>query len=288
MGQCRRLIQICRDEWNLIIEDRLLTQAAEAAAERDATPLYVISMLAAARGRDDRTLRDEHLAGLPKNVRDLWKRYWDKLDSTSQGVLRLIRLFWAANVPPQPHLLQVAAKSFGIPPSDLAASLDALERSLWLTRTPGVPACLDVQYEVIDLDTAWYDLWNEFVFGLEAGVETRLQLHNGTGAFYCEHVAPRTVAGPEYQRRLADAARHFEAVGKLGHGRGDRGLIALAFNNASVIYGTVAGLETTREGRRSWLAKAVAAVEESVAIYRDLGVRRDLADSLNNVPISFI
>ena len=282
-GRCRRLIEICRDEWNLVIEERLLKQAAEVAAERDATPLYVISMLAAARGRADRTLLDEHLAGLPENVRDLWNIYWIALDATSQGVLRLVRLFWAAETPPQVHLLSAAAKSCQISPADLSARLDALERSLWLTRTAGVPACLDVQLEVINLDTSWYNLWNKFVFAVETGLETRRQLHNGTGSFYCKHVAPRAKGRVEYHARLADAARHFEAMGDLARGPEDRNDLALSFNNASICYGELAGLETTRAGRQSWLIKAIAAVEEAVRIDRELGVRDNLAMSLNNV-----
>ncbi|MCK4873921.1 MAG: hypothetical protein KAS72_14465 [Phycisphaerales bacterium] len=280
--QCRDLTEICRSEWELVIEERLLGQAAEAAAARDATPLFVISMLAAARKRKDRTLLDEHLAGLPKDVRGLWKRYWRDLDANAQGVLRLVRLFWAAYTPPQSQLLGEAATSVGITAVQLSSGLDALERSLWLTRTAGVSSCLDVQLEVIELGNTWYELWNTFVFNCTAGVETRGQLHNGTGNFYCQYVAPRNSVRTEYARRLADAALHFEAVGSLGHGRQKVPDIALSLNNASNVYGTLAGLETTREGRASWLAKAVKAVEEAVGIYRELGVRGDLAMSLNN------
>ncbi|HET6493831.1 MAG TPA: hypothetical protein VFH61_00515 [Thermoleophilia bacterium] len=63
---------------------------------------------------------------------------------------------------------------------------------------------------------------------------------------------------------------------------GLRGDLAMSLSNGSNIYSDLAGLETTREGRREWLTKAVDAVEESIAIRRELGVRGDLAGSLSN------
>ena len=57
----------------------------------------------------------------------------------------------------------------------------------------------------------------------------------------------------------------------------------MSLNNVSNRYSDLAGLETTREGRREWLEKAVDAVEEAVATRRELGVQGDLASSLNNV-----
>lgn len=284
---CRRLIEICRDEWNLTIEQRLLNQGAMAAAERDATPLFVISMLAAARGRDDRTLRDEHLAGLPANIRDLWERYWHDLDADSQAVLRLVRLFWAAKTPPQPQLLNEAAKYFDLSRAAITNRLDLLERSLWLTRTAGVPACLDVQLESINLDDACYDLWDKFVFDPATADETRLQLHNGTGVFYARYVAPRTSVLAAYKRRREAQARHFDAVADLARKRDDTTLAAMARNNLSNSYEELATLETTHDDRRAWLDKAVAAGEGSLAIYRELGVRGDLARSLNNLSVRY-
>lgn len=283
VAACRGLIEICRDEWELIIQERLLEQAARASAERDATPLFVISVLAAARGRDDRTLRDEHLAGLPRNVRDLWQRYWEKLDANSQGVLRLVRLFWAAETPPLPTLLNEAAKAFSIPPAEVVKALDRLERSLWLTRTAGVPACLDVQFEVIDLDSFWLDLWDEFVFQCGTDVEVRLHLHNGTGNFYSGHIVLRAKERSDYARRLTAAGKHFEVVERIGRDRGHKHTVSLALNNASNIFGRLAQLEARRVGRRSSLVKAVEAAEESIAIRRELGLRSWLAGSLNNV-----
>jgi hypothetical protein len=58
--------------------------------------------------------------------------------------------------------------------------------------------------------------------------------------------------------------------------------LATSLNNASNQYSDLARLETTSEGRRAWVTKAVEAVEESVAIHRGLSGGGDLASSLNS------
>jgi tetratricopeptide (TPR) repeat protein len=58
--------------------------------------------------------------------------------------------------------------------------------------------------------------------------------------------------------------------------------LAMSLNNASLRYGDLAGQEEAREGRVRQLEQAVTAIEEAVAIRRDLGLRADLAMSLNN------
>jgi hypothetical protein len=54
----------------------------------------------------------------------------------------------------------------------------------------------------------------------------------------------------------------------------------MSLNNAANRYSDLAGLEETRAGRAQRLQLAVAAIEESVRIRRDLGLQADLAMSL--------
>ena len=82
---------------------------------------------------------------------------------------------------------------------------------------------------------------------------------------------------------LAKAVKAVEEAVGIYRELGVRGDLAASLNNASNLYGARAGLETTRKGRASWLAKAVKAVEESIAIRRELGVRGDLASSLGSL-----
>ena len=279
-GQCARLIEICRDEWQLKIEKRLLTQAATEAAKRDATPLYVISMLAPARAKDDRTLKDEHLAGLPNDVLGLWERYWKGLDTTKRGFLRLIKLFLACKVEPHSLLLADAAKAFEITPSDPSDTLEWLELALWITRNNGAPTCLDVQIEVITIEPFHYDTWDSFVHAWPRDNQLALQLHNRTGAYYLEVRRARTLDALDLRAAIKAAANHFEAVGALGED--DASIRAMSLNNASACYSDLAKLEETRDKCLAWLDKAVVCIEEAARIYRDLGLHANLASSLNN------
>ncbi len=279
--QCAHLIELCRDAWALVIEPRLLRQAAAAAGERDATPLYVLSMLAAAKQRDDRRLLDEHLAGLPRDVLGWWQRYWQALAAVDQAILRLVKLFDAAGVAATSALLALAAKSFEIKPHELEAGLASLERSLWLAPEGGVARCLDVQLEAIRLEETTFDLWDRFVFEASIDAPRRLSLHIGTGAYYAQARRCRAVSARTLLTALQGARLHFEAVGSRPDAQENAALAALAANNLSVVQGDLAGLETTREGRRGLLERAVGAVEESVRLYRgELGVQGDLAMSL--------
>jgi hypothetical protein len=86
---------------------------------------------------------------------------------------------------------------------------------------------------------------------------------------------------------LQKAAVAVEEAVAIYRGLGVQGDLAISLNNVSNRYSSLARLETTREGRASWLQKAVIAVEEAVVIRRELGVQGDLAMSLNNVSNSY-
>jgi len=283
--QCARLIDLCREEWELAIEPRLARQAAAATAERDATPLYVLSMLAAARRREDRRLFDEDLAGMPKDVLGWWQRYWRAVPPVQQAILRLLKLFDLATVMASSDLLGLAAASFEIRPHELESGLSALERSLWLSRDPSGVRCLDIQLEAIQLDTVTFDRWDRFVFDSELEARSRLALHNGTGKHYAQARRSRAVSRAEVVAALLSADRHFAAVGT--DARHDAGLLTLAANNLSVVRGDLAEMEPTRKGRREWLESAVEAVEEAVRTRRQLGFYGELARSLNNASLRY-
>jgi len=81
---------------------------------------------------------------------------------------------------------------------------------------------------------------------------------------------------------LQQAVAAIEEAARLYHDLGLRADLAASLNNASLRYSDLAGQEETREGRVQLLQQAVAAIEEAVTIRRDLGLRADLATSLNN------
>jgi hypothetical protein len=279
VDQCRALVRACVEQWNVEAEDRLLELAGVCAAERDATPLYVLSMLAPA--RVDGRLRDEHLARLPPSVLELWQMYWERLTAVEQELLRLVKLFTVTSSPPQRELFDAAAEAFSLRSYDVSRGLDALETALWISRQSVVPTCLDVQLEAIILGASDLDLWDTSVRELSADVATRAQMHNGTGAYHFQVRAPRASRSDERRTALLAARSHFSAVSSLA-GETGPSLRAMALNNLSAVYSVLAGLETTREGRGGWLREALEVGEESIGICRELGVQGDLASSLNN------
>jgi predicted RNA-binding protein YlxR (DUF448 family) len=280
-AQCRALVETCCDAWNLVAEPRLIEHAAAAAAERDASPLYVLSMLAPVRVREDRTLRDEHLVHLPPDVLNLWRMYWSRLSTVEQGVLRLVKLFAITAAPASLDLFNAAARAFGLPLHTVSTSLHQLESSLWISREDVLPSCLDVQVEAISLDGNDLAAWDSFVLEVPVAPAERVQLHIGTGVYHLGTRAPRTRTRTQRTTAVRAAQRHFSSVSDLV-GESSPFLRALALNNASLCASELAGLERTREGRAAWLQKAVLAVEEAVAIRRERD-QGDLATSLNNV-----
>lgn len=278
--QCAELVAACRDEWGLTVEDRLVGHAAREAARRDATPFYVISMLAAAKNADDLTLRDAHLAELPRDVLGLWRRYWASLDAMAQGFLRLVKLFMRTSTEAQPELLLEAARGFGISQPEMEKSRRVLERSLWIAQEAGAPVCLDVQLEAIDLTASTYETWDRFVDGFCGTQATRLQLRNGTGVHYAQRRLSVAEDAAERRRAIHAGIAHFEHALGLVEMDERRSARAIILNNLSNLWAEGAGLETTRDSRRVWLDKAVAAIEEAVTLYRGLGLHGDLAMSL--------
>lgn len=285
-AQCRALVEACCEAWNLVAEPRLIEHAATVAAERDASPLYVLSMLAPVRARDDRTLRDEHLVHLSPDVLNLWKLYWSRLSAVQQGVLRLVKLFTVMTAPKTPELFNAAARAFGLPLHQVSASLDQLESSLWISREDVLPSSLDVQIEAIALDDNDLAGWDSFVFEVPATLAEKVQLHLGTGVYQIRVRAPRTHTRSQRAAAVRAGHRHFSSASDLAV-ESSPSLRALVLNNISVSAAELAELETTREGRMAWLQKAVLAVEEAVATYRGLSAPSDLASSLNNVSNRF-
>jgi hypothetical protein len=56
--------------------------------------------------------------------------------------------------------------------------------------------------------------------------------------------------------------------------------VAMSLNNASRFYSALAGLEETKEGRKEQLDIAVEYIEEAIEIYKELGLKVELANSL--------
>ncbi|OEU56758.1 MAG: hypothetical protein BA871_15640 [Desulfuromonadales bacterium C00003096] len=72
-----------------------------------------------------------------------------------------------------------------------------------------------------------------------------------------------------------------EAIG-IYKGLGLKVNVATSLNNASCVYSDLAGLEVTKEAMQEKLDKAVEYIEKAIGIKRELGLKADVAMSLNN------
>ena len=279
LPECRSLVELCRDQWSLRMTDRLVDQAARCAVAGDASPLYVISLLAPVRGRADRLVTDTDLAGVPRDVVGLWGRYFDRLDAHRKAVLRLVKLFQAATTEPQRGLLDAAADRLGLPAFQVGEALEQLERELWVSRQGGAPHCLDVQLEAIPLGADDFEQWDAFVQQFDGARATHLSLLNGTGAYYAQVRRAKANSRDDCRRASESGLRHFEEALTISRDPEER---AMFLNNASNLYSELASPETTAGRRRERVEMAIGYAEEAIGLYRALGLQADVAMSLNN------
>jgi tetratricopeptide (TPR) repeat protein len=81
---------------------------------------------------------------------------------------------------------------------------------------------------------------------------------------------------------LEKAIKYIEEAIGIYKGLGLKAEVAGSLNNASSFYSVLAGLEETKEARKEQLDKAVEYIEEAIRIRRELGLKADVAMSLNN------
>jgi tetratricopeptide (TPR) repeat protein len=72
-----------------------------------------------------------------------------------------------------------------------------------------------------------------------------------------------------------------EAIG-IRRELGLKAEVAMSLNNASSFYSYLAGLEETKEAREEQIDKAVDYIEEASGIYKELGLKAEVATTLNN------
>jgi hypothetical protein len=115
---------------------------------------------------------------------------------------------------------------------------------------------------------------------IERTVHLATALNNTSGCYSALAGLEETREGRV--RMLKQAVAAIEEAATIRRDLGLRADLAMSLNNASGCYSDLAGQEETREGRVRRLEQAVAAIEEAARLYRDLGLRADLAMSLNN------
>jgi tetratricopeptide (TPR) repeat protein len=84
------------------------------------------------------------------------------------------------------------------------------------------------------------------------------------------------------KEKLDKAIKYIEEAIGIRRVLGLKANVATSLNNASNFYYDLAGLEETKEARKEKLDKAIKYIEEAIGIYRELGLKANVATSLNN------
>jgi tetratricopeptide (TPR) repeat protein len=114
--------------------------------------------------------------------------------------------------------------------------------------------------------------------GLKADVATSL---NNASNYYSDLAAlEETKEGRKEQ--LDTATEYIEEAIEIYRELDLKADVAMSLNNASNRYSDLAALEETKEGRKEQLDTAIEYIEEAIEIYRELGLKADVAMSLNN------
>jgi tetratricopeptide (TPR) repeat protein len=132
---------------------------------------------------------------------------------------------------------------------------------------------LDIAAEYIEGAIAIYK-----ELGLKAEVAGSL---NNASNFYSV-LAELEVTKEAREEKLDKAVVYIEEAIGIRRELGLKAEVAGSLNNASNFYSVLAELEETKEARKEKLDKAVVYIEEAIAVYKELGLKADLATSLNN------
>ena len=84
------------------------------------------------------------------------------------------------------------------------------------------------------------------------------------------------------KEKLDIAIKYIEEAIVIKRELGLKADVAMSLNNASSFYSNLAGLEVTKEARKEKLDIAIKYIEEAIVIKRELGLKADVAMSLNN------
>ncbi|MGB7000937.1 MAG: hypothetical protein WBE22_02825, partial [Halobacteriota archaeon] len=114
--------------------------------------------------------------------------------------------------------------------------------------------------------------------GLKADVATSL---NNSSNFYSD-LAGLEVTKEARKEKLDIAIKYIEEAIGIYKGLGLKANVATSLNNASNFYSDLAGLEETKEARKEKLDIAIKYIEEAIGIRRELGLKANVATSLNN------
>ena len=256
----------------------------------DGGPLFALAVGLALREdvAQGRQVRAADVARLPERLLDIWRHLYDRFGDRHggrdlQNVLGVLRFLHRVGCPLDVRLVELLfVHVLGSDRGTFDGAVRELVREGWLRWRGEDLSAHDVTLEAVPANPARFRRFVRFARQGMAGEELALGLlRDALGRYFYGKIA---VAPCGDERRTAtENAVSFgtQAVGDF-RAAGSAARLGMALSNTSVFVSALAGLEETRAGRGERLEQAVAAIEESVRLYRELGLQADLAMSLGS------
>jgi tetratricopeptide (TPR) repeat protein len=249
--------------------------------ERSAgTPLYIVSVLIEFR---DGKIRVGDIENLPGDAVTLWKEiYFPRLSADEKTVLYCLKLLKLIYTPPFKEIVSKMWKNiFERRKADLFTAIESLERKIWLKEAENTYSSFDIQLEAVEIGNEWFEDFETFVRSNELEQKYQSHLFFNLSYYYSEKIK-ESKTKVELSSNLKKAIEYIEEAIVIYRELGLKAEVATSLNNASNRYSNLAALEETKEGRKELLDNAIGYIEEAIVIRRELGMKADVAMSLNN------
>jgi predicted ATPase len=138
-----------------------------------------------------------------------------------------------------------------------------------------------VQLEAVKIRNEMFNEFETFVESNELKQDYQSLFLFNLSYYYSEKIKESKTKA-ELSFNLEKAIKYIEEAIGIYKELGLKVHVAMSLNNASNLYSDLAGLEETKEARKEPLDKAVVYIEEAIGIYKELGLKVDVAMSLNN------
>jgi tetratricopeptide (TPR) repeat protein len=272
------LIRLCCNEFNIEASDNVVLSLAAKNERSAGTPFYIVSVLIKFR---DGKIWLEDIENLPGDVVKLWKDiYFPALSGDEKAVLYCLKLLKLIYTPAFKEIVRGMWKIiFEKSKADLFTAIESLKRKIWLKEAENTYSSFDVQLEAVEIEDGWFDDFEKFVESNELKQKYQSLLLFNLSYYYSEKIKEsRTKV--ELSSNLEKAIKYIEEAIGIYKELGLKADVATSMNNASNFYSDLAGLEETKEARKEKLDNAVEYIEEAIGIYKELGLKANLAHSL--------
>ena len=245
----------------------------------DGTPFYIVSVLIDYR---DARIRMHDIERFPSKVVDVWKDKISSLSTNERTLLDCLKLLKMIYTPPYKAIVnEMYEKLFGERKADLFGAIESLEWKIWLKEEEYTYSSFDVQLEAVEIKDGMFNAFKQFVDCNELEHVYKSQLFFGLSYHYSEKIKESKTRA-ELSSNLSKSISYIEEAIGIRRELGLKAEVATSLNNASNRYSDLAGLEVTKEARKEKFDKAVEYIEEAIVIYKELGLKAEVATSMNN------